>query len=476
MSFLAKKHPVEIKLFLPMKSHYFEIISEHFVSKDYHITLTEESGNRLSTWNTPRASPGSQHLFYRLVLKSTDHPSSLQGLTLPPPMQPPKNQPLRSNNIQITAAEALLADYKKQSNTTPMDPIRLTQDLIGMLRNPQNDNARILVTACPDSACLAKQVHAILALNHLPSEIIHGIILDPKHEETKDLPMETYLTVWNPTPPGQWKVFNLQTGRPIAVESLLTLWQHDVPWIQSKGTKNLKTALNIKQEKMSSVSFIKDQMVNQHGHFIPFSLFDLPLEVQKIYQVLLMAPVGALIVLFLRNLIGIRTFGTFMPVLIAMAFRETHLLPGLALFSFIVSMGLIVRFYLERLHLLSGPRLGSVLSSVVIVMLVISILSYKLSMENTLSVALFPMVVITMTIERISLLWEERSPKEAIQQGIYSLFAASLAFAAMNEPHLKYWLFVFPELLFIVIAMMLLMGCYRGYRLTELLRFHTMNL
>ena len=57
---------------------------------------------------------------------------------------------------------------------------------------------------------------------------------------------------------------------------------------------------------------------------------------QAIYQVLVLIPLGGLLVVVLRNVIGFPTFGTFMPILIALAFRETQLLWGIVLFTFIV--------------------------------------------------------------------------------------------------------------------------------------------
>ena len=60
-----------------------------------------------------------------------------------------------------------------------------------------------------------------------------------------------------------------------------------------------------------------------------FSLLSLPLHTQRVYRMLLMVPVGAFLLVILRNIIGIITFGTFMPVLIALAFRETQLLWGI---------------------------------------------------------------------------------------------------------------------------------------------------
>jgi hypothetical protein len=91
-----------------------------------------------------------------------------------------------------------------------------------------------------------------------------------------------------------------------------------------------------------------------------------------------------------------------------------------------------------------------------------------------LSVGLFPMVILTMTIERMSIVWEERGPTEAIQQGLGSLLVAALCFSVMDLEILKHLFFVFPELLLWLLAITLLLGRYSGYRLLELLRFKTL--
>ena len=102
-----------------------------------------------------------------------------------------------------------------------------------------------------------------------------------------------------------------------------------------------------------------------------------------------------------------------MPVLIALAFRETQLLWGVFMFSLIVAMGTISRFYLDRLKLLLVARLAAIFIIVVILMAIISILSHKLGLHRGLSIALFPMVIITMTIEHMTIVWEERRATEA---------------------------------------------------------------
>ena len=69
----------------------------------------------------------------------------------------------------------------------------------------------------------------------------------------------------------------------------------------------------------------------------------------------------------------------------------------------------------------------AILILVVLLMAAVSVLSNRLGIEVGLSVALFPMVIMAMTIERMSIVWEERGPTEAIQQGVGSLIVAAIA-------------------------------------------------
>lgn len=88
-----------------------------------------------------------------------------------------------------------------------------------------------------------------------------------------------------------------------------------------------------------------------------------------------------------------------------------------------------------------------------------------------LSVALFPIVIMTMTIERMSLTWEEAGPAEAFKQVTGSLLVSVIGYLAMNVSEFQYMFFTFPELLLVVLAIILMLGRYSGYRLMELWRF-----
>lgn len=185
----------------------------------------------------------------------------------------------------------------------------------------------------------------------------------------------------------------------------------------------------------------------------------------------LLVPVGVFFLVVLRNVVGIRTFGTFMPVLIALSFRETQLLWGVFLFTTLVGIGLLIRFYFEHLKLLVVPRLAAILIVVIGLMALLSVLINKLGLEQGLSVALFPMVILTMTIERMSIVWDELGAFETIKQGVGSISAAAVAYLIMGIQPVEHLVFVFPELLLILLAATILLGRYSGFRLMELRRF-----
>jgi hypothetical protein len=70
--------------------------------------------------------------------------------------------------------------------------------------------------------------------------------------------------------------------------------------------------------------------------------------------------------------------------------------------------------------------------------------------------------------------WEERGPGFAISQAAGSIAIAALAYLVMGQKQLQHVIFVFPELLLVLLAMTLLLGRYSGYRLTELFRFRAL--
>ena len=177
----------------------------------------------------------------------------------------------------------------------------------------------------------------------------------------------------------------------------------------------------------------------------------------------------------MRVVVGISISGTFMPILIALALIQTTLLVGLAMFLLVVGVGLWIRTYLSHLNLLLVARVASVVIVVILLMAVVAILSYNLGIDQALTVTFFPTIILAWTIERMSILWEEEGGHEVLVQGSGSLSVAVLAYLVMSNRYVEHLTFNFPELLITLLGVILLLGKYTGYRLSELYRFRAMK-
>jgi len=104
-------------------------------------------------------------------------------------------------------------------------------------------------------------------------------------------------------------------------------------------------------------------------------------------------------------------------------------------------------------------------------MIIMSVVSYRMGVSGGLQITLFPMIILAWTLERMSIIWEEEGKRSALIQVGGSVFVAVLAYFLMSIPQLQYWAFYFPELLLVLLAGILIIGRYTGYRFSELIRF-----
>ena len=160
-----------------------------------------------------------------------------------------------------------------------------------------------------------------------------------------------------------------------------------------------------------------------------------------------------------------------MPVLIAMAFLEMRLLPGLVNFVLILTVGLLIRAWLSKLNLLMVPRISVVVVVVILLMQFISVAANLLKLPEFIDATFFPIIIIAWTIERASTTWEEDGAANTLRQLVASTCAAAICYFILSSSYLQYVLYTFAELNLIILGVILLLGTYTGYRFTELMRF-----
>jgi hypothetical protein len=169
--------------------------------------------------------------------------------------------------------------------------------------------------------------------------------------------------------------------------------------------------------------------------------------------------------------IGLQTFGTFTPTLLALSFVYADWRTGLVVLFCVGLIGLGGRALLNPLRLLMVPRLSLVLTIVVLTLtLSVSVLDY-LGLTPSARAVILPMVIITMMVERFHITAEESGLGRSLKLLGATLLVTACCFALLRLNSLGHLALRLPEGLLFVAAALILVGRYSGYRLTELWRF-----
>jgi hypothetical protein len=445
-----------VVLQIPIDPPGYSILDEKFVARGYGMTTERDrdTGGREVQWQIRRAR-GTQALYYRATVFRDGEPApdtDRPRLVEPPVLEEPF----------ATAAQTVLEQVREQSVDSASFAAQLMREFNA--DQPSQEVALLLQDRGSEYERVRFAIE-LLAVRNIAARMIQGLQL----EETSAGELRPFLQVYD-TGANLWRTVDVRSGR-IGWPANLFLWSKSGKPVLETGAPRSRFDIRLQRSMVDSLEAAVQRLEVRDENMVAYSLLNLPLQTQDVYKILLMVPIGAFIMLLLRNLVGIKTFGTFMPVLIAISFKWTSLFAGIVLFVLVVSMGLLVRAYMERLKLLLVPRLTAVLIVVVLIMALVSVVSNRLGLEIGLSIALFPMIIMTMTIERVSVAWDERGPGYALKMAAGSLIIASLAYLVMSWPPLEHLIFVFPELLLVLLGLTLILGRYSGYRLTELTRF-----
>jgi hypothetical protein len=211
-----------------------------------------------------------------------------------------------------------------------------------------------------------------------------------------------------------------------------------------------------------------------HRFWEKISLTSLGRGERKLVGFLLLLPLAALIVSFVRTVIGVPTFGTFSPALLGLAFLDVKSLHwGLAIFVMIVLVGWGMRHLLEGFHLLQVPRTSALLTLILMLLIAVIVAASNANprIAATHYISLFPLVILTHLVERFWTVEAEDGTASSFKTLVGTMAVAATVSLSLAPTAVSLWMFRYPETLGVVLATQLVLGRYTGYRLTELYRF-----
>ena len=449
IAFTGQEGAVNAQLTLP-KDGRFQLVEEYTASPAYGVHVLREQIPPKVVWSK-RKVEGRQTLYYRGSYKEVMDPE-----TDVPPTASVQSE-VWEEPYQSSALILLEEAFDRSSN----DELLLREIQNGL--RTQNQNVGLLLSRYSRSDVF---VH-LLGMAGVPSKRVGGLVLEDGRRNQSLVPLvRVYVDK-------QWELFDLETSG-LDPETPILIWLQDSPWlldVEGGGNSNISFSISriTKSALAEATSLLTEAGLFNSG------LHNLPIAEQNLFKGILLLPIGALVVVFLRVIIGLKCSGTFMPILIATSFIQTELLNGVLGFLLIVSTGLVIRSYLSHLNLLLVSRISAVVILVIGIITVFTIIAFRLGLTDALTITFFPMVIMAWTIERMSILWEEEGGKEVLVQGGGSLVVAVIAYLMMDNALIRHWAFNFLGVHALIMAAILLMGQYTGYRLLELRRFKPME-
>ncbi|PIR48492.1 hypothetical protein COU80_02145 [Candidatus Peregrinibacteria bacterium CG10_big_fil_rev_8_21_14_0_10_55_24] len=190
----------------------------------------------------------------------------------------------------------------------------------------------------------------------------------------------------------------------------------------------------------------------------------------QIVILLLTLPLIAMILAFLKQVIGITTFGLYTPSIITLSFLALGWKIGLTFLLFIIFTGYITRMLLKRWRMLYIPRVAIVITVVSITLLLLLGLAAAFSITFGRDTIFVLLIMSTLAESFLTIKTEEGLWSAVLGTG--ETIVASLVCAwIVSWSTLQSILLAYPEVILFTIVADAALGQWTGLRLVEYFRF-----
>lgn len=471
MSLEGNGGDVSVRTFLPRTDERQRIFEQQGDPGGLAFELTADDGDAQARW-AGHAIRGNRTITYAYTVIGEHVRYDIDPeLRIPDRYAPGVSRWLApSEQVQSESPEIAVAlDAIRPADGTVLSTLRAIFERVSALEGRPFKGTTDALTALrlEEASCNGRSrlFVALARRAHLPARLVGGVILE---NGTKRVGHQ-WVEVWVA---GHWVPFCPTNGHFAELpENYLTLYRDDRAAFTRTANVGFDYAYKIRSRMVPSPGLLEGwaaHPLNVMNVWDAFHRVGIPLNLLKI---ILMIPIGALVTVILRSVVGLEMFGTFLPALLAAAARESGLAWGLVGFIVVLGITAAARTALERFSLLHAPKMAVLLVVVVASILGLTVLSVRLGAFELAHVSLFPIAILAITSERFCILWDENGFRKAAGMLAQTLVGVALCYATMASLGLQVLILGFPELLLVVIALSLWMGRWTGIRLREYWRF-----
>lgn len=451
ITFNASGEDTFVSLAVPQNNNGFKILSEETVAEGYTVTEDKAKG-RLSF--SGKKKNGKQKLYYRLsIYDDTQNTTGKQAAA------PKIDRPVLSEEESQQMSKIWELAEQQEGDKVQKIILAVNQEI-------DNPSMSLILPISHTPKEFAEKIIQILAYKRIPARIAWSLKLEEgKKTEKPDIMLEANLK-------NGWTLYNLNTAKIGLPKKWVVFQRSGGALLDVRGGENSKIMFSVLKSvttplKMAAYRAKANNLISNYK----YSIYTLPVLEQNTLKWLMIFPLAILVVVLMRNVIGVTTMGTFTPMLLAMALVKTGFPAGLICFSVMIVLGLLMRALVAKLNLLLVPRISFVVIFVIMLIQALTVVGYQLNYTIVSSAIFFPIIITAWIIERASITWEEEGAANTVKEILFTLLTAIVTYFVISNEYVRHIMFAFNELNLVIMFVVMLLGTYTGYRLTELARF-----
>ncbi len=442
---------VEVSLGVPRNNEGFKILSEEIVANGYQIDEDKQNSRIIFKG---KGKQEKQKLYYRLNIYDDVQNNQISGQK-PAKVERPiltEEETLQMNKIWELAD---LQEGDKVQRIIKAVNLEMANPTISLVL-PVNHTPKEFV----------EKIIQILAYKKIPARIVWALKLEEGKKTTKPrILLEAYVG-------NRWNLYSSSTAEIGLPTNWIVFQRGGVSLLDVRGGEDSTVMFSVLKSVATPLK-MAEYRSKANNEFLPYqySIYALPLLEQNTLKWLMIFPLAILIVVIMRNVIGVTTMGTFTPMLLAMSLVKTGFVAGLVCFSVMIVLGLLMRSLVAKLNLLLVPRISFVVIFVILLIQLLTVIGYRMNYSIVSSAIFFPIIITAWIIERASITWEEEGARNTIKEIFFTLLTAIVTYFVISNDYVRHIMFAFNELNLVIMFIVMLLGTYTGYRLTELTRF-----
>ncbi len=195
---------------------------------------------------------------------------------------------------------------------------------------------------------------------------------------------------------------------------------------------------------------------------------------QNVVYLLLVVPFLTFLTAFVRQVLGVSTYGVYAPLILSLSFFVLGVQFGLIVFLITLFVSYLIRVVFEKVELLYIPRLSLLLSALALSFFLVLGLAVYFQTSLNLSLTIFPMLVMSTVSEKFLSAQSEEGMKNAIIVAGETVLISLGGYFLFDWAFLKDSILAVPELLLLPILGNIWLGRFTGLRLTEYIKFRSL--